>query len=141
LSATRELFLIDTSVWIRVYRRRPVPVLEERASYLLRREAAVVNQAILTELLIGCKTEEEYGILAEQFLGVYALPIDDSTWGLAARLGFRLARLGIIASVPDLVIAASAVEHEAVLVHADADFDRIAASTELRVESYAQPPI
>jgi predicted nucleic acid-binding protein len=38
----------------------------------------------------------------------------------------------------DLIIAASAMEHEAVLVHSDADFDRIAANSGLRAESLAE---
>jgi hypothetical protein len=29
------------------------------------------------------------------------------------------------------------IEHDAVLIHADADFDRIAANADLRVESFA----
>lgn len=137
MSATREQFLIDTSVWIRVYRRRPDPILEERVSGLLSHRLVLSNPVILSEMLVGCKTEDEYEGIQTDFKGLIDLAVDDGAWRLASWLGFSLRRSGIIVSLPDLIIAASAIEHDAVLMHADADFDRIAAHSSLRVESYA----
>ncbi len=133
--------LIDSSVWIPVYRRRPPARLESRLRDLVRLRSAAVNEQIQLEILIAYNDRREFERVGDELQGLVHFPIVRRTWDLAANLGFDLRRLGIVVATPDLLLAASAIEHNAILVHADSDFDRIAANSNLRVESYANAAI
>lgn len=50
----------------------------------------------------------------------------------------ELRRQGSIFPGADVIIAQAAVGHRAILLHADADFDRIAQYQPLQVESYVE---
>ena len=89
-------------------------------------------------MLVGCRTPEEYTTNDQRFRGLVQLPIEQAIWEAAAGLGFALRRRGVTSALPDLLIAASALEHDAIVVHADTDFDRIAQHSDLRVESYTE---
>lgn len=130
------LHLVDSSIWIPAYRRRPAPRIEARLRELLDLNAAAVNEQIELEILIAHGDRREFERIRDQIRGIRRLPVVSRTWELAGELGFLLRRQGIVVATPDLLIAASATEHGAVLVHADADFDRIAGATDLKVESY-----
>ncbi|HEU4759029.1 MAG TPA: PIN domain-containing protein [Dehalococcoidia bacterium] len=132
-----EIYLLDTSAWVLALRRQPPLPVANRIRTLLDANAIAVNQVVRLELLVGCRTEKEYTALDDRLAGLVQLPILGPTWERAARIGFDLRRKGITASVPDLIISACAVENSAVLMHADADFDRIAESSDLRTESHA----
>lgn len=129
--------LVDSSIWIPVHRRKPPARLESRLRDLLRLRSAAVNEQIELEILIAYHDRSESERVRDDLQGLVHLSIVRRTWDLAANLGFDLRRLGIVVATPDLLIAASAIEHDAVLVHADSDFDRIGANSDLRVESYA----
>jgi predicted nucleic acid-binding protein len=91
-------------------------------------------------MLVGCRTPQEYAVNDQRFRGLIQLPIEPFVWEAAAGLGYALRRRGVTTALPDLLVAASALEHDAIVVHADADFDKIAEHSDLRVESYAQSP-
>lgn len=134
---SERIRLIDSSAWIRVFRRLPNPDLASSVDEILRRGAAATNGLIKLEIVSGARNEREFADYSEALNALIQLTIDDRTWTHAARLGYRLRRQGFTVHSPDLIIAASAIEHDAVLIHADADFDRIAASSGLAVESFA----
>lgn len=64
------------------------------------------------------------------------LPIDDSQWRRAIDVQRELWATGQVRAVPlpDLLIAAVAERHNIVILHYDADFDRIAAVTGQQVK-------
>jgi len=95
------------------------------------------NGVLKLEILSGAHNQQEFQDYSARFDALHQLVIHDATWHAAAKLGYDLRRQGVPCLTPDLIIAASAIEHDAVLVHADADFDRIAANADLRVESFA----
>jgi predicted nucleic acid-binding protein len=130
-------FLLDSSIVVQAFRRHPAPAIADRFRELVGKKQAAVNGIVRLEVLLGYKTEDLLEAARIDLEALRQLPITENTWTGAARLGFDLARRGIIVKVPDLIIAASAIEHGAVLVHADSDFDRIASHSTLRVESYA----
>lgn len=136
---SEHLHLIDSSVWVRIFRRPPSSNLAGRVDELLARTAAI-NGVLKVEILSGARNEAEFQDYLETLGSLIQLAIVDETWERTGQLGFALRRRGLTASIPDLVIAASAIEHDAVLLHADADFDRIAAHTALKVESHAGLP-
>lgn len=134
---TTHLYLVDTSVWVRLFRSHTPPRLRERIDGLLRARRIAVNGLIRLELLAGARGHKQFQELQSTFGRVINLSWSEELWDKAASLGFSLRRQGLTTSTPDLVVAASALEHEAVLIHADADFDRIASHSDLKVESYA----
>lgn len=133
-----HVWLLDSSIWIRVLRSGQSRHIADRVDDLLAREVVAVNGAVKLEILSGARTEEEYRVYSARFDALRQLPVVEGTWSRASRLGYDLRRRGLTSSTADLVIAASAIEHDAILVHADADFDRIGANSELRTESYAK---
>ena len=134
---SEHIYLVDSSVWIRLFRRSPPKNMAERVDDLLERQVAATNGLITVEIVSGATNEKEFADSSATLGALHQLSLNDRTWSRAARLGYDLRRRGLTCLTPDLIIAASAIEHGAVLVHADADFDRITANSGLAVESFA----
>jgi predicted nucleic acid-binding protein len=131
-------YLVDTSVWISVLRPRPIQPLRNRIDELFQGDAIATTGMIRLELLSGAKTAPEFGKLAFVTEMVHQLPATDSTWTRAAELAFALRRRGLTLGSADILIAAVAIENDAVLLHADAHFEHIAQHSELKTESYVE---
>jgi len=136
-----EQYLVDTSAWIGLQRGTLPASFSSRLTSLVAAESIATNDVIRVEMLVGCRTPQEYAINDQRFRGLRQLPIDRAIWDAAAGLGFALRRRGVTTALPDLLIAASALEHDAIVVHSDEDFDNIAKHSDLRVESYAETSI
>ena len=132
------LYLVDSSIWIHFARRRLPEDVVRRVFELMDGDLVASNQVVRTEVLVGSRDAAHYARNEAEFDGFVDLPITRSTWDAAAALGFSMLRRGVSASLPDLMIAASAREHSAVVLHADKGFDRIADGAALLVESYAE---
>jgi predicted nucleic acid-binding protein len=124
-----DLFLIDTSVWIRALRRPPNPAVMERVSGLVAAKAAATCGPIVQEVLGGTVTEAEFNRLDKNLRGVAYLPMSDEDWRTAARLMFHLRRHGRTIPGTDLCIAAIAQRCDTVLVHADRHYEEISSFT------------
>lgn len=98
---------------------------------------AAINEVVELELLLGHRDEGERNRIQDALKGLLMLGLSRDTWGVAAEFGTGLLRNGQPLPIPDLLIASSAIEHDAVLVHADSDFDRVARTTgRFKVESF-----
>ena len=125
------MLLIDTSVWVRLFRNNSddfkqslIEVIDGRDYYLSR--------FTQTELLQGSLNEKEWSTL-NSYLEVqeYIEPSVES-WTAAARIYYDLRRQGItVRNTIDCCIAASAIEHGLLLLHIDRDFEEIAKGTAL----------
>lgn len=63
----------------------------------------------------------------------------EKTWSDATRIFFELRKKGItVRSSIDCCITQIALEHDALLLHKDADFDRIASIRPLRFEWFTE---
>jgi len=138
---TDQIHLIDSSVWIRVFRRGPSAGLRSRVDDLLAQGSVAVNQLIKLEILRGARDEGEFGRSERTMDSLIQLQIIDDTWHAAAHLGFRLRTAGRTLPTSDLIIAASALEHDATVVHADKHFLTIAQHSPLQVESYTESSV
>lgn len=129
------MIVVDTKVWIDVLNdvgsagaRRCVELIE-------RGEPVALTDVVLTEVLQGLRDDHE-ARLVERRLRAFPIlrleALDDFV--LAAAL-FRQARAAgvTIRKTIDCLIAAPCVRTGATLLHADADFDRLASCTPLRV--------
>ncbi|MBI4311310.1 MAG: PIN domain-containing protein [Chloroflexi bacterium] len=128
--------LIDTSVWIEVLStRRSNAPLGQRVRQLVLADQAATTGPVRLELLRGSRTQQEWEQFDDVLEGLRYLVVADETWTSAARLGSQLARLGLTLPIPDLLIAAVAIDENATLLHRDRHFDLMAAHVPLKVES------
>ncbi len=120
------MILVDTSVWIHVLRDRSGKILQ---AFRKRTgsEIIVFSHFIQLELLQGAKNEFEWRRLDEYLQSQYYLEAAEDTWRSAGRIYFELRRSGVtIASPIDCCIASLAIEAQALLLHRDHDFEKIA---------------
>lgn len=130
-----QLYLVDTSVWIRALRRSGSGEVQRRLEDLLVANEAATCDMVRLELLRAAADETEQARLEARLHGLHQLSADADDWLAAARLGFALRQAGITVASPDLLIAAIGLRHDAIVVHADRDFELIAEHSELRTES------
>ena len=106
--------LLDTSLWIDFTRARsPAPLKQFIAPFVLDPEA--------------------------QFAALPTLPTPADLWQRAIVLGQACRQIGRNALSLDLLVAAVALHHNAVLVSFDTDFEAIASVSELRLQRLDRP--
>lgn len=129
------MIVVDTSVWIDVLAGRDGDAAVRCVELIERGEPVALTDVIYAELLQGVRDDAE----AERLDGhLRAFPIlrlgglDD--FALAAEIHRTARRSGItIRKTLDCLIAAPCIRTGAPLLHADADFDRLASCTALRI--------
>ncbi len=131
-----NLVLIDTSVWIFALRKNSIPEIKNRVDALLAVNAVAIVGIIKLELLGGVKTETEFQRLRSRLDTLQIIETDARLWDKASVLAFELRRRGLTVPSTDILIAATALQAGAMILHADHHFDKIATRTSLQVESY-----
>lgn len=130
-----RLIVVDTSVWIDVLGGRRTKQALRCVELIERGEPVALTDVIFTELLQGVASEEEAKLLERHLRAFPILRLDGlDDHALAASL-YRCARArGVtIRNTLDCLIAAPCVRTGAPLLHADADFDRLASCSSLRI--------
>ena len=119
------MLLVDTSVWIEVFRRGTTFQLESVADL----EEVVTCLPVIQEVLQGFRDERAFQVARES---LYALPIVESplqraVFDEAIELFRRSRQAGVtVRSSVDCLIAACALRHGLTVVHRDRDFNRLA---------------
>jgi predicted nucleic acid-binding protein len=131
------VIVVDTSVWVDVLNQVTTPQASRCVALIEAGEPVALTDIIFTEVLQGFRSERE-ARLVERHLRAFPIlrleSLDDFV--LAASLYRRARRAGVtIRKTLDCLIAATCVRTGAPLLHADEDFDRLAACTPLRVWS------
>ena len=129
------MVLIDTSAWIFALKKNFHPFVKERIEKILTESDVAINGIIELELLGGTRTEKEYERLKSRLDALYYVDSTKSLWDGASELAFDLKRKGMNVPYTDILIAATALQERAILLHADSHFDTIAKHSELKVES------
>jgi hypothetical protein len=130
--------LLDTSLWIDFTRSRsPTALKQFIAPYVLDPEAHLA-EPVRFEVLRSARPEEAR-LLEAQFATLPLLPTPADLWEQATELGQACRRLGRTVPSLDLLVAAVALHHDAVLVSFDADFEAIAAVSSLRLQRLQRP--
>ena len=128
---------VDTSVWIEIFRDKAGKVVKAFKAKI-GSENCVLSRFNQLELLQGAKDEKEWELLADYLSTQYYLEADDSTWQAAARIYFDLRRKGVTINSPvDCCIAQISIEHGAILLHRDTDFEKISRIRPLRQEYFS----
>ena len=135
--------LIDTSVWVDVLRDAS-GVAADRVRSIVDDDEVVLTRFNQLELLQGAVDEREWTTLANYLEGQEYIEVNADTWRAGARIYYELRRRGrTVRSAIDCCIAQLAIEHEALLLHQDRDFETIAEIRPLaaqRVSFPADPP-
>jgi hypothetical protein len=129
------VIVVDTSVWIDVLNDDDSPA---SASFerLLHEEAPLgLTDIVYTEVLQGLRNDREAARVASHLEAFPVLRLEGlDDFALAAHLYRTARRAGVtIRKTLDCLIAAPCVRTGSRLLHADADFDRLASCTDLEV--------
>jgi predicted nucleic acid-binding protein len=129
------VIVVDTSVWIDVLGGRRTQKALRCVELIEGGEPVALTDVIFTEVLQGLRTEEEAELVERHLRAFPVLRLEGlDDFALAAGL-YRTARAeGVtIRKALDCLIAAPCVRTGAPLLHDDADFDRLASCTSLRI--------
>jgi predicted nucleic acid-binding protein len=128
--------LVDTSVWIEVFRKSPGVHLESLVDF----DEIVTCLPVIQEVLQGFGAEPAFLRARES---MFSMPIVESPLGqdvfLEAVALYRSGRrIGVtIRSSVDCLIAACAIRHQLEVLHHDRDFDALARVSSLRARNIA----
>jgi predicted nucleic acid-binding protein len=129
------VIVVDTSVWIDVLSGRRTRQALRCAELIEGGEPVAITDVVFTEVLQGLHSEDEVQLVERHLRAFPILRLEGlEDFALAARL-YRDARSeGVtIRKTLDCLIAAPCVRTGAPLLHADADFDRLASCSSLRI--------
>lgn len=96
--------LIDTSAWVKFFRKGHDPV-SDRVDELIDAGQAVLTGPVLTELLQGCKSEAEQWKLLRLLTPIRYADVSRGDWAIAGDVLARLRRRGITLPLTDALIA------------------------------------
>ena len=120
------MLLIDTSLWVPIYRDTSGAVAQ-RVQSAIGNEEFVLCQFVRAELLQGCRDEREWARTLEYLDDQSYLEMSVGGWTEAARIYFELRQRGLtVRSTLDCCVAVVALEHDLSLLHNDRDFETIA---------------
>ena len=133
---SKELALLDTSVWINYFRSSGQQELKTAVKRALIEGCVLSCSVIRTEILVGSRDEKSFAKLSGHLEAIPGIPIDESVWEGVAHLGYMLRKKGMTIPLPDLLIAEAAMQREAVLWHADNHFEEICTIVPLHTRSF-----
>jgi predicted nucleic acid-binding protein len=120
------MLLIDTSVWISVFRDRTGQVRQKLETLIDDRDVFLARFTQL-ELLQGSLNEKEWSLLSTYLETQDYVELTNDSWQAAARIFYDLRRKGLTVRSPiDCCIAQAALENHLLLIHNDRDFETIA---------------
>jgi len=133
------MILVDTSVWIEIFRDK-IGNIKSAFQERIAAENYAISRFNQLELLQGARNEKEWELLDDYLSTQFYLEASESTWREAARIYFGLRRKGVTINSPvDCCIAQIAMEHGAFLLHRDKDFERISSDCPLEQGRFELP--
>ena len=126
------MLLIDTSVWIMVFRDRTGQVRQNLEALISDRNVFLTRFTQL-ELLQGSLDEREWSLLSNYLVNQDYAEISNTGWMSAARIYYDLRRRGFTVRSPiDCCIAQVALDNDFLLINNDRDFETIVQICELQ---------
>jgi predicted nucleic acid-binding protein len=128
--------LVDTSVWIEIFRKPARVRLEDVADP----DDVVTTLPVVQEVLQGFLDERAFGIAKTSMLAlpIVESPLDTGVFLEAAQLYRTARRAGLtIRSSTDCLIAACAIRHHLTVAHVDRDYDQLAKISALQARRIA----
>lgn len=120
------MLLIDTSVWISVFRDRTGQVRQQLET-LIDQCDVLISRFTQLELLQGSLNEKEWSLMSTYLETQDYIELTSHSWQAAARVYYDLRRQALTVRSPiDCCIAQAALENDLLLIHNDRDFETIA---------------
>jgi len=119
------MILVDTSVWIAVFRKRPAFRIEDFVEF----DEIATCLPVIQEVLQGFREERAYRLARDAMtaLPIVESPMEEPLFIEAAELYRAARRQGFtIRSSVDCLIAACALRHDLPVLHMDRDFELLA---------------
>lgn len=129
------MILVDTSVWIEFFNGADTSSVRLLEDLVEAEEDVCISAYILTEILQGFRKDRDFAAAKKHLLNfpVYFLNGPES-YISAAQLYRKCRKQGItIRKTAVCIIAQTAIENRLFLLHDDADFDRIASVSPLKI--------
>ena len=130
--------LLDTSVWIQVFRQRNPLDLESVVPF----EEVVVCLPVIQEILQGFRDEQAFRVARDSLLAMPCVesPLDQDVFLEATDLYRRARRAGFtVRSSVDCLIAACAIRNDLIVLHQDRDYSALARISPLRQTYFGTP--
>lgn len=127
--------VVDTTVWVDFFRDAPSWQTAHLVDLIEADEAVLLTDVVLTEILQGLRTEADVRRVERRLAAFDVARLESlEDFRRAAGLYRRARRAGYtIRRTLDCLIASVCIRDQVELLHADADFDHLAACTPLRV--------
>ena len=111
-------YMIDTSIWIDYFAERN-PELNDKIDDLLDENKIYINGIIISEILHGVKTENNYLDLKNYLDGLNYVETDKALFDKVGYYGFVMKKNGLTIPLSDLIIATQCVENSLTLFEKD----------------------
>ncbi len=135
------MLLIDTSLWVPIYRDTSGSVSRHVQS-VVGSEEVVFCQFVRAELLQGCRDDREWSRSLEYLNNQSYLEMSPDGWTEAARIYFELRQRGVtVRGTLDCCIAVVALEHDLTLLHNDQDYEKVATVRPLKHKRVSLEPL
>ena len=128
------MVLVDTSVWIEVFRKSSPFSLESAVDF----DEVVTCLPVVQEILQGFRDERAFALARDAMLALPTVesPLRSDVFLHATELYRRARRAGrTVRSATDCLIAACAIRHSLTVLHRDRDFDSLTEVSELDARS------
>lgn len=135
------MIVVDTSAWIEFFRATGSSAHLALRRLLLAHAPVAATEVVVMEVLAGVRSEREWRAARAQLLGLPVLSLRGiADFERAASLYRTCRQRGVTPRrLTDLLIALCALDADATLLHADRDFDHIAAAIGLTVHPHDPP--
>ena len=114
--------LIDSSCWVDFYRPGGDSRIQAAVAEAIESDEAATCAMIRVEILGYIARQAEHDAVFEDFSGLHDMPLTDREFNTAVEIGRALRAKGASVPATDLVIAAAAVNYDALLLHCDRHF-------------------
>lgn len=131
--------LIDSSCWVDYYRPDGDSRIQAAVAGAIEADEAATCGMVRVEILGYITRQAEYNAVSGDFAGLHDLPITNGEFDTAAGIGRALRAKGAAVPATDLIIAAVAINGNALLLHCDRHFLTIAKHTALRQQAVGDP--
>ncbi len=126
------MILVDSSCWVEYYRAGGERRVQDAVAEAIETDQVATCGLVKVEILPFLHSAEQFLAVLEDFSACAWLTTGEAEYDLAVRLGRALRARGLTVPATDLVIAATAVGHDALLLHVDRHYEQIAELSDLR---------